>query len=123
MPLQSSLISLTEGLITLVLPAAGVYALWAQEELVYYGWADATTGLRRALESHLGDAAPPCTGRATHFQIEFASLILTPRERCDQLLWEYFRATGRYPPCNLPRGPVPIKPANAGMDRPRRGPH
>jgi hypothetical protein len=45
----------------------GVYALWENEELIYYGRASASSTIQFALFEHLSGRAGPCTGRATHY--------------------------------------------------------
>ncbi len=75
---------------------AGVYALWDQEELVYYG--HATGGeltIRARLLEHLDGHLP--SDSVSHYSWE---LCANPAAREAQLLAEYQRAFGRLPRLN-----------------------
>src|SRR5207237_4160276 len=73
MPIHSSRIRFRDDFMALVLPAAGVYALWDGDALTLYVWADERTGLRERLRAHKRGGEGPCTQNATHFQFEFAN--------------------------------------------------
>jgi hypothetical protein len=49
----------------------GVYALWQNDELIYYGRAlGGGVTIRSRLRAHLGGDIYPCTARATHYSWE-----------------------------------------------------
>ena len=80
---------------------SGVYALWDEDVLIYYGRAEGSDGLRGSLMADKNGEERPCARAATHFQIEFESIVMTLRERQAILLLEYFRESGTLPRCNL----------------------
>lgn len=76
----------------------GVYALWQDEELIYYGRAaGGALTLQHALLEHLMGRAGPCTREATHYGWEIS---LYPVAREAELLAEYKSANRRLPRCN-----------------------
>ena len=76
----------------------GVYALWQDEELIYYGRAaGGAVTLQHALFEHLMGRAAPCTRDATHYGWEIS---LYPLAREAELLAEYKAANRRLPRCN-----------------------
>lgn len=76
----------------------GVYALWQDEELIYYGRAaGGALNLQQALLEHLVGRAGPCTREATHYGWEIS---LYPVAREAELLAEYKAAHRRLPRCN-----------------------
>ena len=76
----------------------GVYALWENEELIYYGRASSSAiTIQFALLEHLAGRAGPCTGRATHYGWE---ITFDPVAREAELLAEYKAAFKRLPRCN-----------------------
>lgn len=80
----------------------GVYALWENDELIYYG--RATGGdlhIQSALFEHLDGRAGRCTERATHYGWEIS---LDPAEREAELLAEYQNTFKRLPRCNQSGG-------------------
>jgi hypothetical protein len=79
----------------------GVYALWENEELIYYGRASASSTIQFALFEHLSGWAGPCTGRATHYGWE---ITLDPVARGAELLAEYQAEFKRLPRCNQSGG-------------------
>jgi hypothetical protein len=80
----------------------GVYALWENEELIYYGRAcGPAIGIQFALLEHLSGRAGPCIGSATHYGWEIA---LDPAAREAELLAEYRQAFRRLPRCNRRNG-------------------
>lgn len=79
----------------------GVYALWENDELIYYGRAAGTVmGIQFALLEHLDRRAGPCTERATHYGWEIS---LEPAAREAELLGEYKATFKRLPRCNKNR--------------------
>ena len=80
----------------------GVYALWENDELIYYGRASGNaTGIQFALFEHLAGRAGPCTKGATHYGWEIS---LDPVAREAELLAEYEAAFKRLPRCNGRKG-------------------
>jgi hypothetical protein len=76
----------------------GVYALWENDELIYYGRASSSTiTIQFALLEHLSGRAGPCTEHATHYGWE---ITLDPVAREAELLAEYKAAFKRLPRCN-----------------------
>jgi hypothetical protein len=75
----------------------GVYALWENDELIYYGHARGPSlTIQSCLQEHLkGDN--PCTRNATHYGWEISA---NPPLREAELLREYQRANRRLPRCN-----------------------
>jgi hypothetical protein len=81
----------------------GVYALWQNEELIYYGRASgAGLSIQRALLEHLAGRAGPCTEGATHYGWEIS---LDPAAREAELLAEHEALFKRLPRCNEGSGP------------------
>jgi hypothetical protein len=79
----------------------GVYALWQDDELIYYGRASGTSvSIQRALLERLIGRAGPCTQGATHYGWEIS---LDPATREADLLAEYKLAFKRLPRCNQGR--------------------
>jgi len=72
-------------------PDPGVFALWENEELIYYG-ATIQSRLREHLETGAHGAS-----RATHYGWEIAA---NPRVRELELLREFEKMHGRLPRCN-----------------------
>jgi hypothetical protein len=76
----------------------GVYALWDNFGVIYYGSSSgATSTIRERLQAHKAGRHGPCTQNATHFQAE---VCLYPLAREKQLLDEHERQFGRLPRCN-----------------------
>jgi len=76
----------------------GVYALWQDEELIYYGRAaGGAVNLQQALLEHLVGRAGSCTRETTHYGWEIS---LHPVAREAELLAEYKAAHRRLPRCN-----------------------
>lgn len=77
---------------------AGVYALWAEGEIIYIGFAlGRSETIRSRLVDHFSGTAGPCTRRATHYSWEIS---LKPAEREAFLLREYQERFARLPRCN-----------------------
>ena len=97
MPIASPRYAFNATMVAGAPPDPGVFALWEQDELIYYGRAlgGATTiqsRLRECLEARDG-----CMASATHYGWEISS---NPRAREAELLGEYRDAHGRLPRCN-----------------------
>jgi hypothetical protein len=76
----------------------GVYVLWENDELIYYGRASGNViHIQFALFEHLSGRAGPCTQGATHYGWEIS---LDPVGREAELLREYKAAFNRLPRCN-----------------------
>jgi hypothetical protein len=75
----------------------GVYALWENDELIYYGHARGENAtIQSCLQQHLKGAAG-FTTRATHYGWEISA---NPALREAQLLREFEREHKRLPRCN-----------------------
>lgn len=97
MPIASPRYAFNAVMVSGAPPDPGVYALWEEDELIYYGRAlgDGCT-IQSRLQDHLA-RREPCTARATHYGWEIAG---NPRAREAELLREYERKHGRLPRCN-----------------------
>ena len=96
MPIAGQIIAFTDYNISIAPDRMGVYALYQDGELSYYGMAESTT-IRDRLRTHKGGAEGPCTKAATHFNTELTS---APISREKELLEEFQRQYGRLPKCN-----------------------
>ena len=98
MPIKSNArYPFTTGVVSGAPKGAGVYALWQNEELIYYGCAHgAGASIRSRLLDHLS-GKNPCTARATHYAWE---LCRDPVRRERELLQEYEAQAKRLPRCN-----------------------
>lgn len=78
-------------------PDPGVFALWENDDLIYYGRAlgEGATILSCLME-HL-QGGNPCTAGATHYGWEITG---NPRMRELELMREHQRLHGRLPRCN-----------------------
>lgn len=75
----------------------GVYALWENDEVIYYGHArGGGATIQSCLRQHLG-GANPCTARATHYGWEISA---NPPARELELQGEFEKAHRRLPRCN-----------------------
>jgi len=75
----------------------GVYALWEDDELIYYGHARGESAtIQSCLREHLA-RDKPCTANATHYGWEISA---SPPLREAELLREFQRAHKRLPRCN-----------------------
>jgi len=77
----------------LVPDALGVYALWDESDLIYYGQGQ----LRTRLQAHHSGSQGPCTKGATTFQYE-QTIFAVSRER--ELIQEYVDLYRVLPRCN-----------------------
>lgn len=75
----------------------GVYALWENDELIYYGHARGeSTSIQSCLREHL-ERRNECTRGATHYGWEISA---NPPLRETELLREFERANKKLPRCN-----------------------
>ena len=95
MPISASLEPFTSSAVALAPTAPGVYALWDQDEVIYYGRAEHSIYSR--LMDHLSGRDGPCTQKASHFQTE-SNAQPTVRER--HLLLRHRMQYGCLPRCN-----------------------
>jgi hypothetical protein len=97
MPIASPRYALTQTMIAGAPADPGVYALWENEELIYYGHArgDRAT-IQSCLKQHLG-GSNSCTAHATHYGWEISA---NPPVREAELVREFERAHKRGPRCN-----------------------
>jgi hypothetical protein len=97
MPIASPRYALNATMVSGAPPDPGVFALWENDELIYYGRAQGNgTTIQSRLREHL-DGTDPCARGATHYGWEISS---NPRAREAELLREYQRSHGRLPRCN-----------------------
>ena len=97
MPIASPRYAFNATMIAGAPPDPGVFALWENEELIYYGRAlgDGAT-IQSRLREHLESGAHG-TSDATHYGWEIAA---NPRVREAELLREFEKMHGRLPRCN-----------------------
>jgi len=98
MPIASPRYAFNAAMVAGAPPDPGVFALWQNEELIYYGralgnGATIQSRLREHLETGMHGPA-----QATHYGWEIAA---NPRVREAELLREYEKTHGRVPRCNL----------------------
>jgi hypothetical protein len=75
----------------------GVYALWENDEIIYYGHARGQGAtIQSCLKEHLG-RGNACTAGATHYGWEISA---NPPVREAELLREFERANKKLPRCN-----------------------
>jgi hypothetical protein len=98
MPIASPRYALNLSMVAGAPPDPGVYALWEEEELIYFGRAQGgATTIQSRLREHLDGTAHACTAGATHYGWEITS---NGRAREAELLREYEKSHGRLPRCN-----------------------
>ena len=99
MPIASPRYALTPTMVAGAPADPGVYALWEQEELIYYGHARGQgETIQSCLRRHL-ERANGCTAGATHYGWEISA---NPPTREAELLREFERAHKKLPRCNSP---------------------
>jgi len=99
MPIASPRYALTQTMVSGAPADPGVYALWENEELIYYGHAlGQGETIQSCLRRHL-EAANGCTAGATHYGWEITA---NPPAREAELLREFERAHKKLPRCNSP---------------------
>jgi hypothetical protein len=98
MPIASPRYAFNATMIAGAPPDPGVFALWENDELIYYGRALGNGAtIQSRLREHLETGAHRTAG-ATHYGWEIAA---NPRGRELELLREFQRSHGRLPRCNL----------------------
>ena len=96
-PIASPRYAFTATMIAGAPPDPGVFALWENEELIYYGRALGNGAtIQSRLREHLETSVHGTAG-ATHYGWEIAA---NPRVREVELLREFERSHGRLPRCN-----------------------
>ena len=97
-PIHHKLWRFSDAIIEFAPDARGVYALWKNAQVIYYGCADADEAtIRSRLLEHRSGARVGCTREATHYSWELAEAA---RLREDELLADFWSAFGRFPSCN-----------------------
>ena len=97
MPIASPRYALTRTMVSGAPADPGVYALWENDELIYYGHArGAGATIQSCLRQHLS-GTNSCTARATHYGWEISA---NPPAREAELLREYETRHKRIPRCN-----------------------
>lgn len=97
MPIASPRYEFTAVMVSGAPGDPGVFALWEDDELIYYGHAlGGGTTIQSCLREHLARTVP-CTERATHYGWEIAA---NPRAREAELLREFERSHRGLPRCN-----------------------
>jgi hypothetical protein len=97
MPIASPRYALTKTMVAGAPNDPGVYALWENDELIYYGHARGRGAtIQSCLKQHV-DGANGCTAAATHYGWEISA---NPPIREAELLREFERAHKRLPRCN-----------------------
>jgi hypothetical protein len=97
MPIASPRYVFTQTMVAGAPNDAGVYALWENDELIYYGHArGAAATIQSSLKQHLA-GANACTKNATHYGWEISG---HPPVREAELLREFEHANKRLPRCN-----------------------
>ena len=77
---------------------AGVFALFDDEAVIYYGHAQGgAVTIRSRLQDHLSGKEGRCTQAAVSYMREVTP---TPAERERELVEDYLRTFGRLPRCN-----------------------
>ncbi len=98
MTIAADKIQFTETNIKEAPAEAGVYVLYEEETIIYFGRAQGgDVTIRSRLEDHRAGREGPCTKNATVFKVEITSSAVT-REK--ELLEEYKNAHGSLPRCN-----------------------
>jgi hypothetical protein len=101
MPIASPRYALTPTMVYGAPNDPGVYALWENDELIYYGHARGESAtIQSCLQQHISGKSG-CTARATHYGWEISA---NPPQREADLLREFQRAHKRLPRCNSSRG-------------------
>jgi hypothetical protein len=97
MPIASPRYALTQIMVAGAPGDPGVYALWENDELIYYGHARGESAtIQSCLREHL-EGRNSCTRGATHYGWEISA---NPPMREAELLREFQRANKRLPRCN-----------------------
>jgi hypothetical protein len=97
-PVHTKLWRFLEAIIDVAPETSGVYALWKNAQLIYYGRAEGdAASIRACLFEHLRGQRSKCTAEATHYSWELA---MHPAGREGELLSDYWSAYSRFPSCN-----------------------
>jgi hypothetical protein len=97
MPIASPRYALNKTMVGGAPNDPGVYALWEEDELIYYGHArGGSVTIQSCLKEHLA-GGNGCTAGATHYGWEIAA---NPPLREAQLVREFERQYKRLPRCN-----------------------
>lgn len=98
MPIEGDKYEFTEKNVNKSPDKHGVYALFDDNELIYYGRAagDGVT-IRSRLKDHYAGREGQCTKGATHYKRETTE---RPKSREKELLEEYEKKHGDLPRCN-----------------------
>jgi hypothetical protein len=97
MPIASPRYALTQTTVAGAPADPGVYALWENQELIYYGRARGESAtIQSCLRQHLA-RGNHCTARATHYAWEISA---NPSAREAELLREFEGMHKRRPRCN-----------------------
>jgi len=97
MPIASPRYALTQTTVAGAPADPGVYALWKNDELIYYGQArGGSATIQSCLKQHLA-GGNACTAGATHYSWEISA---NPALREAELLREHERIFGRLPRCS-----------------------
>ena len=97
MPIASPRYAFTRTMVAGAPADPGVYALWENDELIYYGHARGQGAtIQSCLKAHL-ERANACTAGATHYGWEISA---NPPVREAELLREFERAHKKLPRCN-----------------------
>ena len=97
MPIASPRYAFNATMVAGAPPDPGVFALWENDEVIYYGRALGNGAtIQSRLREHLETGAHG-TAAATHYGWEIAA---NPRVREVELLREFQRSYGRLPRCN-----------------------
>ena len=94
MPISTQAYWFTEDGIRNAPQAQGVYALYRNKDVIYYG---SSENIQRRLRQHLQGHDGPCTQSAEYFNAEVTAY---PLRREKELLDEYEAVHGRLPLCN-----------------------
>ena len=97
MPIASPRYALTAVMVSGAPNDPGAYALWENDELIYYGHARGeSVTIQSCLKEHLS-RQNACTAGATHYGWEISA---NPPQREADLLREFERQHKRLPRCN-----------------------
>jgi hypothetical protein len=97
MPIASPRYAFTQTMVAGAPADPGVYALWENDELIYYGHARGESAtIQSCLSEHLA-RENACTARATHYGWEISA---NPPAREVELMREFERAHRKLPRCN-----------------------
>jgi hypothetical protein len=79
----------------------GVYALWLEDDIIYFGHAKGGGAtIRSCLLDHFSGVLGACTRRASHYSWELAT---RPAERERELIEDYRQRNRHLPYCNARR--------------------